>query len=75
MSDGTRLSDINVRPEYLDEHQACEYLGGIPRKTLQRWNSRGTGPRSYKFGRHRRYRPSDLDAWAAQHASDGPEAA
>ena len=35
----------------------------VPVKTLAEWASRGIGPRYTKFGRHCRYRLSDLIVW------------
>jgi predicted DNA-binding transcriptional regulator AlpA len=36
---------------------------GVPVKTLAEWASKGTGPRYAKFGKHVRYRLSDVIAW------------
>ena len=44
---------------------------GIPKATLYQFNYKGTGPRSYKVGRHRRYDPEDVRRWLQGHASDG----
>ena len=35
----------------------------VPVQTVYRWNTRGTGPRPLRVGRHVRYRLSDVDAW------------
>jgi hypothetical protein len=35
----------------------------IPRATLDQWGSRGLGPKYGVFGRHARYRLSDVIAW------------
>lgn len=35
----------------------------IPQGTLENWAVRGRGPRFAKFGRHVRYRLSDVEAW------------
>lgn len=35
----------------------------VPAKTLAVWASRGCGPRYALFGKHSRYRLSDLIAW------------
>lgn len=51
--------------------ETAEYLG-VPPSTLHRMNSRGTGPRSLKVGRHRRYDPLDVGLWLEQRASGGP---
>ena len=49
--------------------ETAEYLG-VPEQTLRQWISRGTGPRSYKVGRFRKYDPSDVRAWLDSRASD-----
>ncbi len=36
---------------------------GLPVKTPAEWASKGTGPRYAKFGRHVRYRMSDVIDW------------
>ncbi len=35
----------------------------VPEKTLAQWASQGKGPKYARFGRHCRYRLSDLIAW------------
>jgi predicted DNA-binding transcriptional regulator AlpA len=35
----------------------------IPVSTLYVWRSRGQGPKSFKAGRHVRYRRSSINAW------------
>ncbi|MDP8971160.1 MAG: helix-turn-helix domain-containing protein [Actinomycetota bacterium] len=40
----------------------AEYLG-VPVQTVYRWNTRGTGPRVFKVGRHARYRWEDVEKW------------
>ncbi len=49
--------------------ETAEFLG-LPRSTLHQLNYKGTGPRSYKVGRHRRYDPADVQAWLESRASD-----
>ncbi len=43
---------------------------GLPEATLHQLNYKGTGPRSYKVGRHRRYDPADVQSWLEARASD-----
>ena len=36
---------------------------GVPENTVYQWNSKGTGPRYIRVGRHVRYRLPDVIAW------------
>ena len=49
--------------------ETATYLG-IPEATLHQLNYKGRAPRSYKIGRHRKYRPGDVDRWLEERASD-----
>ncbi len=40
----------------------------VPVATVYQWNSKKTGPRYIRVGRHVRYRQSDIDAWLDSHA-------
>lgn len=42
---------------------------GVPPLTLQAWRSRRTGPRSYRVGKHVRYRREEVEAWLEQQAA------
>lgn len=42
--------------------ELAEFLG-VPRKTIIQWRYMRIGPRGYKFGRHVRYRMSDVEKW------------
>ncbi len=53
---------------FWSHQETAEYLG-IPSTTLHQLNYRGVGPRSFKIGRHRKYKPADVDAWCEGHAS------
>jgi excisionase family DNA binding protein len=46
----------------------------IPVKTVYQWNSKGTGPRAAKIGRHVRYRRVDVEAWIEQQYTGSPAA-
>ena len=48
---------------------AAEYLGGLPESTLRYWRYLGTGPRSYRLGRHKFYDIDDPDAWVEVEAA------
>ena len=43
---------------------------GLPVKTPAEWASKGTGPRYAKFGKHMRYRLSDVMAWESEQFAD-----
>ena len=44
----------------------------LPVATLAQWASQGKGPRYAKFGRHCRYRLSDVIAWENDQFADDP---
>jgi len=46
-----------------------EFLG-IPESTLGQWTYRGIGPPSYRVGRYRRYRLSEVAAWVDSQTRD-----
>lgn len=55
--------------------QVAEFLN-VPKWTVYAWASRAQGPRSYRIGRYRRYRPEDVRAWLDRQAGrDGAGAA
>jgi len=43
---------------------------GVPEKTPAQWATKGTGPRYARFGRHIRYRLSDVMAWEQKQLVD-----
>lgn len=47
--------------------ETAEYLG-VSEATLAQWSWKGTGPRSFKVGRHRKYDPSTLMSWLEDQA-------
>jgi hypothetical protein len=57
-------------PAQLWTHDETAAYLRIPAATLHQLNYKGTGPRSYKVGRYRRYDPSDVASWLAARASD-----
>jgi excisionase family DNA binding protein len=42
--------------------EVADYFG-VPLGTLYQWNSKRSGPRSIRVGKHVRYRESDIVAW------------
>ncbi len=57
-----------IEPGFWSHRETAAYLG-IPEATLHQLNYKGTGPRSYKIGRHRKYRPADVERWVEERAS------
>lgn len=55
-----------MTPTRLGTKDAAAYLGGLPEDTLRYWRYTGTGPRSYRLGRHIFYDVGDLDSWVAE---------
>jgi excisionase family DNA binding protein len=41
---------------------------GVPTSTVRYWTWIGTGPKSMKIGRYRRFKPSDVKKWAESRA-------
>lgn len=55
---------------YADLARECN----VPESTVRYWVHMGTGPPSYKLGRHRRFRRSDVERWLSDRA-DTPQPA
>lgn len=51
--------------EWMDTQSLAEWTH-LPPPTLVQWRYKGTGPRFVRFGRHVRYRRSDVEAWIAE---------
>ncbi len=62
------MSVTQVHAGFWSHGETSAYLG-IPEATLHQMNYKGTGPKSYKIGRHRKYRPADVDRWCEDRAS------
>jgi excisionase family DNA binding protein len=65
--DRSRHNDLD---ELLTLGEVAELLR-VPDATLRYWRHRGTGPESFKIGRHVRYRRSDVRAWLHHQQSGG----
>ena len=49
---------------------------GVSKATVHTWLYHGTAPKSYKIGKYRRFKWSDVEAWLADHSDDRqPDAA
>ncbi len=60
---------------WLTRQEVAERLR-LPEKTLAQWASQHRGPKYAKFGRHCRYRLSDVIDWEnAQFGGNSPEVA
>jgi hypothetical protein len=44
----------------------------VPVKTVAEWAYKHTGPPFAKFGRHARYRLTDIELWEAEQFKDDP---
>lgn len=54
--------DNNTEDHWISRQELAEQYG-LPVKTPAEWASKGTGPRYARFGRHVRYRLSDVIDW------------
>jgi predicted DNA-binding transcriptional regulator AlpA len=54
--------DNNTEDHWISRQELAERYG-LPVKTPAEWASKGTGPRYARFGRHVRYRLSDVIDW------------
>ena len=54
--------DANAQDRWLSRQELADRYG-VPVKTPAEWASKGTGPRYAKFGKHVRYRLSDVIDW------------
>jgi excisionase family DNA binding protein len=59
--------------EFLSVDELAERYA-VPAATIHQWLHKGTGPRSLKIGRYRRFRVADVLAWEDSRA-DQPQPA
>jgi predicted DNA-binding transcriptional regulator AlpA len=57
--------EANAEDRWLSRQELADRYG-VPVKTPAEWASKGTGPRYAKFGRHVRYRLSDVIDWESK---------
>lgn len=55
--------------DMLTLQEACRLLR-VPEGTLRYWRHLGSGPRSFKIGRHVRYWKTDLILWLSERTND-----
>jgi len=63
--DTHRRQSTSPSEEMLTLQEACAYLR-VPEGTLRYWRHLGSGPRSFKIGRHVRYWKADLVLWLTE---------
>ena len=61
--------EANAEDRWLSRQELADRYG-VPVKTPAVWASKGTGPRYAKFGRHVRYRLSDVIDWESKQFAD-----
>lgn len=54
------LPDRYLTPEDIAE------MFGVPKETVYAWRKKRTGPPGFRVGKHIRYDPAAVHAWAAQ---------
>jgi excisionase family DNA binding protein len=57
--------------EFWSTEEVAAWLG-VSEATVRYWLWQGIGPRSYKIGRRRKFKPADVKAWAEARASEPP---
>lgn len=65
LEDSARAVLVEVQTDYLTS-TGLEQLTGVPASTWRYWAINDTGPRSFKIGRRRVWRRTDVLAWIAQ---------
>lgn len=68
------METLTAVPDLWSHDRVAEHLGISP-ATLHQMNHKGTGPRSFRVGKYRRYDPRDIRAWLDSRASDRPRPA
>lgn len=71
-SETCSLMATELLPDRLRTPDEVSAYLGVPRDTLAVWRHRGHGPRSFKVGRHVRYRAADVEAWLEDQATPRP---
>lgn len=66
-------SMVETVDQWLTRAEVAERLR-VPEKTLAQWASQRRGPKYARFGRHCRYRLSDVIAWENEQFSGGDAA-
>jgi predicted DNA-binding transcriptional regulator AlpA len=67
-NDTTSHPSRNPGDQMLTLQETCAFLR-VPEGTLRYWRHLGSGPRSFKIGRHVRYWRTDVLTWLAGQAN------
>ncbi len=65
-----KRADMRRMPAGLWSHQETSQFLGITEAALHTLNYKGSGPKSYKVGKRRRYDPTDIREWLESRASN-----
>lgn len=66
----TNLADSAAEHELLTINEVADLLR-IPPATVRYWRNIHYGPRSFRIGRHVRYRQADVSTWIDTQRNDG----
>ncbi len=70
MNRQSRANENDGPDELFTLAELARYLR-VPDATLRYWRHRGTGPRSFRIGRHVRYHRADVDNWLRDQRDPG----
>lgn len=62
-----------MRDQWIGIEKLAEELG-VPVRTVYAWRVKGTGPKGATFGKHVRFRRSDVNAWIEKQFDTDPAA-
>jgi excisionase family DNA binding protein len=60
-----------VKDRWIGIEELADELG-VPIRTVYAWRVKGTGPLGATFGKHVRFRRSDVEAWIAKRFDSRP---
>lgn len=64
---------MKTQPDELLSPEGLAAFCGVPVKTVYEWNSKGSGPRRVRVGKHIRYRLRDVEHWLDDRYADAPQ--
>lgn len=65
------MSDVDNSPRIFLSVEDLALRDGVPPATVHAWLYRGDAPRSYKIGRHRRFKLVDVEKWEDSLCAEG----